>query len=186
MGSNRGKTQRLKISCYSPFNIHFLQFRGLYLTWNKQYIQFMSLTGGSVCSIKYAHNEGNISFWDRDVNNCWLNKITIFISAVHLTRHGHEYPPRPATEYLMLTQFTKYLVWFGHGKLIYLTLSTQCALYPVKHRLRDAQAVYISWSSDSKFWIYKVHVGNIYLFLRIMHFQHWKNKDKHLTIKQQS
>ncbi len=32
----------------------------------------------------------------------------------------------------------------------------------------------------------RVHFGNIYFFPRIMHFQHWKNKDKHLTIKQQS
>ncbi len=38
----------------------------------------------------------------------------------------------------------------------------------------------------NKFWIYKVHVGNIYFFLRIIHFQHWKHKDKYLTIKQQS
>jgi hypothetical protein len=37
-----------------------------------------------------------------------------------------------------------------------------------------------------KFWIYKVHVGNIYFFLRIIHFQHRKNKDKYLTIQQQS
>ncbi len=37
-----------------------------------------------------------------------------------------------------------------------------------------------------KFWIYKVHVGNVYFFLKIIHFQHWKNKDKYLTIQQQS
>jgi hypothetical protein len=37
-----------------------------------------------------------------------------------------------------------------------------------------------------KFWIYKVHVGNMYFFLRIIHFQHWKDKDNYLTIKQQS
>jgi hypothetical protein len=37
-----------------------------------------------------------------------------------------------------------------------------------------------------QFWIYKVHVGNIYFCIRIIHFQHWKNEDKHLTTKQQS
>jgi hypothetical protein len=37
-----------------------------------------------------------------------------------------------------------------------------------------------------KFWIYKVHVGNTYFFLRMINFHHWKNKDKYLTIKQQS
>ncbi len=31
-----------------------------------------------------------------------------------------------------------------------------------------------------KFWIYEVHVGNIYFFLRIIHFQHRKNKDKYV------
>jgi hypothetical protein len=35
-----------------------------------------------------------------------------------------------------------------------------------------------------KFWIYKDHFGNtcMYFFPRIMYFQHWKNKDKYLTI----
>ncbi len=27
-----------------------------------------------------------------------------------------------------------------------------------------------------KFWIYKVPVGNIYFFLRIIHFQQWKKR----------
>ena len=54
-------------------------------------------------------------------------------------------------------------------------------IYVFLFRSMNVSCFYVpTFIFKTKFWIYKVHVGNIYFFLRIIHFQHWKNKDSTL------